>query len=216
MSNTNSNNHDIEELLAVLAKFGWEKTHYSTAKDLVAELDKYKAGVRRLWEILESAAVRSPVDQTIADALSELVAERNQLRDELERERLRLAACGVVAMSNTRETAERNRECHKSYKSASFNDVCAAVDREMALRERVEELESHEAKLLGVNYDLRIRLQANPPAASDLRNDLICAALTGIVANKGLAGGYGEADTMIDEAMWLAGKTIAAMRKGEA
>lgn len=197
MSNANSNNHDIEELLAVLAKFGWEKTHYSTAKDLVAELDKYKAGVRRLWEILESAAVRSPVDQTIADALSELVAERNQLRDELERERLRLAACGVVAMSNTRETAERNRECHKSYKSASFNDVCAAVDREMALRERVAVLESQ------------------PPAASDLRKDLICAALTGIVANKGLAGGYGEADTMIDDAMWLAGKTIAAMRKGD-
>ena len=67
----------------------------------------------------------------------------------------------------------------------------------------------------GVINDM-IEKQRNDDRDRDLRKDLICAALTGLVANKGLAGGYGEADTMIDDAMWLAGKTIAAMRKGEA
>lgn len=191
MSNTNSNHHDIDALLTVLAKFGWE-SHHSTVKDLVAELDKYKAVVRRLWEILESAAVRSPVDQTIADALSELVAERNQLKDELERERMRLAACGVAAMSNTRETAKLNRQVHDEYRSASLDDVCAAVDREMALRERVADLE------------------AQPPADRDLRKDLICAALSGISS----LDGWRSRDAMADDVVATADAVIAAMRKG--
>ncbi len=53
---------------------------------------------------------------------------------ELERERMRLAACGVVAQANTPETAAEARKMHDDYRSASCDAVAAAVDREMCLR----------------------------------------------------------------------------------
>ena len=71
-----------------------------------------------------------------------LEAERDALRLELENERMRLVACGVVAQANTPESAVKAREMHADYHSASCNDVAAAVDREIALRLRVAALES--------------------------------------------------------------------------
>lgn len=53
---------------------------------------------------------------------------------ELERERMRLAACGVVSMSNTPEAAAKARDMHADYRSASCDDAAGAVDREMAIR----------------------------------------------------------------------------------
>lgn len=61
---------------------------------------------------------------------------------ELERERMRLAACGVVAMANTGESAAHARQMHPDYMSASCQDVMNAVDREMALREEVVRLKA--------------------------------------------------------------------------
>lgn len=71
----------------------------------------------------------------------EALDEIDSLREELERERLRLAACGVVALANTPEAAEQARACDAAYRSASFDDVADAVDREMDLRSRVAALE---------------------------------------------------------------------------
>ena len=62
-------------------------------------------------------------------------SELDRLRAELERERMRLAACGVVAQANTPETAAEARKMHEDYRSASCDAVAAAVDREMSLRE---------------------------------------------------------------------------------
>jgi len=67
-------------------------------------------------------------------------AEITRLRDELETERLRLAACGVVALANTRESAKQAREVHEHYLSGSLRDVESAVDREMQLREQRDSL----------------------------------------------------------------------------
>ena len=76
--------------------------------------------------------------------ITTLLADRDEreaaLRAELERERLRLVACGVVAMANTPKSAAKAREMHEQYRSASCDDVAAAVDREMALRAEVEAL----------------------------------------------------------------------------
>lgn len=44
------------------------------------------------------------------------------------------SACGVMAGANTPESAARQRQMHADYRSASCDDVAAAVDREMALR----------------------------------------------------------------------------------
>ena len=137
--------------------------------------------------------------------VARVTAERDALRIELERERMRLSACGVVAMSNTRQTAEENRQVSDEYKSASFDEVCAAVDREMALRERVAEIEAQ-------------------PADRDLRERLVCAIWPEILRifertdtthNNGANWELVKINAR-DRALTEADAMIAAMRKGEA
>lgn len=57
---------------------------------------------------------------------------------DVERLRMQLVACGVVALSNTPESAASARDMHPEYMSASCADVMRAVDREMALRAELE------------------------------------------------------------------------------
>ena len=70
----------------------------------------------------------------MAQQILKLQAERDALRKELEEERMKHAACGVIAMANTPESAKKARDMHPAYRSASVRDVENAVDREMALR----------------------------------------------------------------------------------
>ena len=63
-----------------------------------------------------------------------------ELTENLETERMRLAACGVVAMANTPESAAKFRQMNDKYRSASLNDVIRCVDEEMKLRNQVAEL----------------------------------------------------------------------------
>ena len=56
------------------------------------------------------------------------------LEAELERERMRLAACGVVALCDTPDSAIEARKMHPDYESASCDDVKRRVDECMALR----------------------------------------------------------------------------------
>jgi uncharacterized protein YigA (DUF484 family) len=60
---------------------------------------------------------------------------------EIEKLRMQLAACGVAAMANTSATAPLARNVSPEYNSASLQDVCRAVDREMAQRAQVAFLE---------------------------------------------------------------------------
>ena len=71
-------------------------------------------------------------------AVGDRVAE---LEAELERERLRLAACGVVAMADTPETAAKARDMHPDCRSASLDDVIRQVDALMALRSKLAQPE---------------------------------------------------------------------------
>lgn len=61
-------------------------------------------------------------------------------RQELETERIRLAACGVVARADTEESAKQARTMEIKYHSASCDDVARMVDKYMTLRALVEEL----------------------------------------------------------------------------
>ncbi len=76
-----------------------------------------------------------------AARVAELEVLIQKLREKVEFERMRLAACGVAAcgvaaLSNTEESAKKQRiERGNPYRSASYGDVCAAVDREMELRD---------------------------------------------------------------------------------
>lgn len=64
------------------------------------------------------------------------------LRAELETERMRLAVCTAAALGNTPEAVAQRLPREHPYWSASYGDVCAAVDREMALRARLTQLET--------------------------------------------------------------------------
>jgi len=61
-------------------------------------------------------------------------ASHATLQAELERERMRLAACGVVALANTPESAAKARDMHADYRSASCDDVARMVDLQMQYR----------------------------------------------------------------------------------
>ena len=62
------------------------------------------------------------------------------LEAECERLRMQLAACGVVALANTPESAAQARQMHPDYMSASCSDVADAVDREITLRQQRDKL----------------------------------------------------------------------------
>ena len=64
------------------------------------------------------------------------------MQKQLEIEKMRLAACGVAAIQNTRITIKDRIKSDSPYWSASYSDVCRAVDREIALREKLELVES--------------------------------------------------------------------------
>lgn len=64
--------------------------------------------------------------------------EIERLKNELEKERMRLVACGVVALANTKESAKLARKMHDDYWCASVRDVANMVDREINLREALK------------------------------------------------------------------------------
>lgn len=65
---------------------------------------------------------------------------KKKLENELERERLKLTACGVVALANTKKSAKRSRKMSKKYKSYSLECVIDAVDREIVYRTALEKI----------------------------------------------------------------------------
>lgn len=94
-----------------------------------------------LEQIAALLAVRNPTPEIpgLARELLEKAAEHIRAQAaELESERMRLAACGVVALANTPESAAPARDMHPDYRSASCDEVARLVDREMALRAELE------------------------------------------------------------------------------
>jgi hypothetical protein len=76
-----------------------------------------------------------------------LKAANAKMSDELETERIRLAACGVVALANTPESAAKAREMKDEYRSASCDDVARLVDSEMKMRKCLEVIAEHHDEL---------------------------------------------------------------------
>lgn len=80
------------------------------------------------------ARVRAVLGKDPSLYVSEIRKERDSLKAELEIERIRLAACGVVAMADTPESAAKARDMREEYRSASCDDVARRVDECIALR----------------------------------------------------------------------------------
>ena len=118
----------------------------------------------------------SKAEQLIA-CLEGEIAKRDEELAECERLRMQLAACGVVALANTIESAGEARQMHPDYMSASCSDVADAVDREIALRterdqhaQRIGELEGllrHAQKQVPTGSGLHMRIDAALSAGKD-------------------------------------------------
>lgn len=108
-------------------------------------------------------------------------ARIQQLEKELETERMRLAACGVVALANTVDSAATAREMHPDYMSASCQDVINAVDREMALREEVgrltKQIEEGLPRLMQQCHDLREEVERLKEELEENNSDAAVAAI---------------------------------------
>jgi hypothetical protein len=65
----------------------------------------------------------------------------SELENELEREQLRLAAVGVVAMADTPESAAEARHIHEDFWSASLGDVIRQIDTLMSTRNQLKALQ---------------------------------------------------------------------------
>jgi hypothetical protein len=70
----------------------------------------------------------------------------SELENELERERLRLAACGVVAMADTPESAARARHINEEFWSASLEDVIRQIDALMSTRNQLKAFQERSKK----------------------------------------------------------------------
>lgn len=111
-----------------------------------------KAELKTLYQITANVADINtiPVNQ----------GELSSLRADLERVSMQLVACGVVAMSDTPDSAKKARAMHPDYESASCDDVKRRVDECIALRARVAELEDVLTNLpLSSPQRMRARIQ---------------------------------------------------------
>jgi hypothetical protein len=78
-----------------------------------------------------------------------------KLETELETERCRLVACGVVSLANTRCSAKKQRIMSPKYHSTSLDDVIRAVDSEMDLRDKNENLEKERGVYASAFHQLK-------------------------------------------------------------
>ncbi len=101
----------------------------------------------KYWLECEPSDRRTPLYP--AATLEALQAENAELKEELDRERMRLTACGVAALENTKDCVDKRIGKDNPYYSGSYSSVCRAVDEEIRLRDenaaqakRIEELEA--------------------------------------------------------------------------
>lgn len=105
-------------------------------------VEQAKADIRdtmqqvRFWP-LETVKARLEAQ---LDAL--VAAVRQESAAELETERMRLAACTAAALGNTPASVSQRIAPGHPYYSATYGDVCRAVDAEMAHHERAEQAEA--------------------------------------------------------------------------
>ena len=109
--------------------------------------------------------------QDIEETCQQLERERDEARDQLEREQMRLAACDVVAMSDTESSRGPARDMHKDYWSAAVESVIRRVDECIELRKQLEDMRE---VIEDVNKIL-LSIQRNDIFEETMRNHATCA-----------------------------------------
>ena len=117
---------------------------------LLAEVERltlYVAAFRR------EEAKADDLEQRFEDtksAIETLTRELVEARAGHERERMRLAACGVVALADTPQAAAKQRDMHPDYRSASCDDVARRVDECMTLRAELTDTKARLAEAVAL------------------------------------------------------------------
>ena len=91
-------------------------------KELRTALVRHGTSVLNEDEVLELLDRLESAEKSDAESIAmyrKARDERDALRAELETERMRLAACGVVALANTPDSAKQAREMRPEYWSAA-------------------------------------------------------------------------------------------------
>jgi hypothetical protein len=141
----------IDEVLKIAAVFGPDSLRTAIEQhvaEVVRERDEARAIANDRDAMVDH---RDRALTAMYQRVDIITQERDEAIADLEAERLRLAACGVVAMANTPESAARVRDILPVHFSASLHSVMGAVDREMELRAEVERLRS---ALRGLHDDI--------------------------------------------------------------
>jgi len=89
-------------------------------------------------------------DTVKEDLLTSARRELAETKDQLETERIRLAACGVIAMADTENSRDTARDMLPIYRSGSLSDVIRRVDECIELRKQRDEWEAENAKLQSI------------------------------------------------------------------
>ena len=134
---------------------------------------------------LDMAEIATSLNAQIKPKLDKLEAE-------VERLRMQLAACDVIARANTKDSAARTREgIHPDYMSPTLQSVMQTVDCEIDLRAEVERLET------------MVRWARADSEALNIENKRYKAALEEIVEilNYDCVGGCEEANKTAKKAL---------------
>lgn len=135
-------NERVSITISGLRQLERELTAVKRERDEARALNAQWAEKAATWLATPEAAQRLQGYRDLAQQVAEAQNERDEAIADLETERMRLAACGVIALANTRESAAKARDMLPQYRSASSEDVARAVDSEMELRAEVERLRS--------------------------------------------------------------------------
>lgn len=100
---------------------------------LEGEVGELAAKLRRLAP-QNPLGTADPTITRAAELLQRQQAKIESLEQQLETERMRVAACGIIATSDTPFSAAKNRNCHPDYWSASADDIARQIDELMRLR----------------------------------------------------------------------------------
>lgn len=144
----------------------------SRVAELEAERDRLRAEVKELREkpqTVYSGLGSGNLARIVQAAQDEAKEELERMRAELETERMRLVACGVVAMADTKETAASARNMAPQFRSAECDDVARRVDECIRLREKNE-------ALLAANRDAKVHFDTLKEDFDRLRAGLLACA----------------------------------------
>jgi predicted nucleic acid-binding Zn-ribbon protein len=117
------------------------------------------AGIVNRRKSLQAALAAAHTEIVVLnECLASARTERDAARTELEDERLRLAACMSAALGNTKAAVRERIPRDHPHWSASYGDVCAAVDREIQLRADLAAVDAYVGGLRDEVGELNVRL----------------------------------------------------------